>query len=554
MHAEAHPMPVAAQAILSASHVLCRFGGVTAVDVERIDIERGSITALIGPNGAGKSTLFNVLTGFDRADFGRWSLEGRELSRMSAQRIAQHGLVRTFQLTASLSRLTVLENMMLGAKGQRGESLLGALWPPGWRAQERRIEQAARALLERFKLLHLASSLAGVLSGGQRKLLELARALMTQPRVLLLDEPMAGVNPVLREALLEHLREVHRGGTTLVLIEHDMALVRDISQRVICMAAGRIVASGSARGVAEDPIVIDAYLGTRTARPHAAVPARGRATPLQGSSAVMSIQGLVAGYVPGFDILRGIDLSLAPAEIVGIFGPNGAGKSTLLKAIVGAADVRSGSMLLRGENLVGRPTHALVADGLGYVPQVNNVFTRLSVEENLRMGLFLAPRLWNERLALVLQLFPALAPLLRTAAGNLSGGERQMVAFARALMMKPSVLLLDEPSAGLSPRLQDQVFDFVLETRRQGVAIVIVEQNARRCLQVCDRGYMLDQGRCAYTGSGNDLLNDPRIVELYLGSLGARATDPVSARNDLATAAAANASTFTHLPTQGPLP
>ncbi len=228
---------------------------------------------------------------------------------------------------------------------------------------------------------------------------------------------------------------------------------------------------------------------------------------------------LVAGYVPGVNILDGTDLYANEGELVGIIGPNGAGKSTLVKAIAGQVQIRSGQVLLAGEDVTNAPTHELIARGLGYVPQTNNVFPRLTVEENLEMGAFLQPRKFRERFAFVAELFPTLAARRRQRAGSLSGGERQMVGMARALMMEPRVLLLDEPSAGLSPMLQDEVFYQTSQINATGVTVVMVEQNARRCLQICDRGYVLDQGRNAYTAPGRDLIEDPKVVELYLGTL-----------------------------------
>ncbi|MEX0699581.1 MAG: ABC transporter ATP-binding protein [Acidimicrobiia bacterium] len=231
------------------------------------------------------------------------------------------------------------------------------------------------------------------------------------------------------------------------------------------------------------------------------------------------IQKVVAGYVPEVNILNGVDLELRRGELVGIIGPNGAGKSTLLKALFGLIPVREGKVLLEGEDITGLRAHELVSRGVGYVPQVANVFPSLSVEENLQMGAFLQPKKFDERLDFVAGLFPRLAERLSQRAGSLSGGERQMLAMGRALMMEPKVLLLDEPSAGLSPTLQDQVFIRARQINRAGVSVIMVEQNARRCLQICDRGYVLDQGRNAYTDTGAALLRDPKVIELYLGTL-----------------------------------
>jgi branched-chain amino acid transport system ATP-binding protein len=231
------------------------------------------------------------------------------------------------------------------------------------------------------------------------------------------------------------------------------------------------------------------------------------------------IEKVVAGYVPEVNILNGVDLELKRGELVGLIGPNGAGKSTLLKALFGLIPVREGKVLLEGEDITGLRAHELVSRGVGYVPQVANVFPSLSVEENLQMGAYLRPKKFGERLEFVGSLFPRLRERLSQRAGSLSGGERQMLAMGRALMMEPKVLLLDEPSAGLSPTLQDQVFIRARQINRAGVSIIMVEQNARRCLQICDRGYVLDQGRNAYTDTGAALLRDPKVIELYLGTL-----------------------------------
>jgi branched-chain amino acid transport system ATP-binding protein len=210
---------------------------------------------------------------------------------------------------------------------------------------------------------------------------------------------------------------------------------------------------------------------------------------------LLRADNVVAGYVPGVNILNGCDLYVNDGELVGIIGPNGAGKSTLLKA------------------------NRLVAQGVGFVPQTNNVFPSLTIEENLQMGVYQSPKKFKKSFEFVTGLFPALGDRRAQRAGSLSGGERQMVAMGRALMMEPSVLLLDEPSAGLSPALQDEVFVRTRQINRAGVSVIMVEQNARRCLQICDRGYVLDQGRNAYTASGKDLANDPKVIELYLGTL-----------------------------------
>jgi branched-chain amino acid transport system ATP-binding protein len=235
--------------------------------------------------------------------------------------------------------------------------------------------------------------------------------------------------------------------------------------------------------------------------------------------AVLRADDLIAGYLPGVNILNGADLYCQEGELVGIIGPNGAGKSTLLKALFGLVKVKSGTVRLKGDDVTNQRADALVSRGIGFVPQSNNVFPSLTIQENLEMGSYQRPKSFKKRFEFVGELFPALLDRRAQRAGSLSGGERQMVAMGRALMMEPSVLLLDEPSAGLSPVMQDEVFVQTRRINRAGVSVVMVEQNARRCLQICDRGYVLDQGRNAYTGTGRALANDPKVIELYLGTL-----------------------------------
>ena len=247
--------------ILVVDSVRRAFGGLVAVNVEHAEIQRNQITALIGPNGAGKTTFFNLLTGFDESDTGRWTFDGHAVDNIPPHKLARLGMVRTFQLTKSLARLSVIENMRLGSGGQRGERLWAAPWRPLWSDQERSVTRRSEALLERFRLDHMRDDYAGNLSGGQRKLLEMARALMTDPRLIMLDEPMAGVNPVLKQSLLEHITLLRDEGRTVLFVEHDMDMVHEISDWVLVMAEGQLIAEGTATQISGDQAVIDAYLG-----------------------------------------------------------------------------------------------------------------------------------------------------------------------------------------------------------------------------------------------------------------------------------------------------
>jgi branched-chain amino acid transport system ATP-binding protein len=260
-HVNATPGAAKVDPIIVADGVHRAFGGLTAVDVKHLEVQRNAITALIGPNGAGKSTFFNLLTGFDKPQKGEWFFNGQSLQSHSPAKVARAGMVRTFQLTKALSRMTVIENMRLGAAGQGGEAFFTALVPPLWRAKEALITLKAEELLTRFQLIDKQNDFAGELSGGQRKLLEMARALMSDPEIVMLDEPMAGVNPALTESLLEHIVELRERGVTVLFVEHDMHMVRRISDWVVVMAEGRIIAEGPPETVMLNTAVQDAYLG-----------------------------------------------------------------------------------------------------------------------------------------------------------------------------------------------------------------------------------------------------------------------------------------------------
>ena len=278
--------------VLVADGVVRRFGGLTAVDVAHLEVQRGAITALIGPNGAGKTTFFNLLTGFDKPDEGQWSFDGKALGRVPAHKVARLGMVRTFQLTKALAKMTVIDNMRLGATGQRGENFFRALVPGLWRQQMAEIDERAHELLRRFKLDAKQGDFAGSLSGGQRKLLEMARALMVEPELVMLDEPMAGVNPALTQSLLGHVKDLRAQGMTVLFVEHDMDMVRDISDWVVVMAQGAVVAEGPPDTVMADPAVIDAYLGAHHDAP---LSAEEEAEQLQAAEAELEAEAAARG-------------------------------------------------------------------------------------------------------------------------------------------------------------------------------------------------------------------------------------------------------------------
>jgi branched-chain amino acid transport system ATP-binding protein len=278
---------------------------------------------------------------------------------------------------------------------------------------------------------------------------------------------------------------------------------------------GAATESAATDGAATDGAATDGAATESAATESAATAAVGS----DDSAPLLAAVDIVAGYVPEVNILNGTNLELFAGELIGVIGPNGAGKSTLVKALFGLIPVREGTVMYEGRDVTGMKAHKLVSMGIGYVPQTENVFPQLTVAENLEMGVYLRPKDFGERFEVVTTMFPRLAERRAQRAGSLSGGERQMLSLGRAVMMDPKVLLLDEPSAGLSPAYQDEVFINCRRINDAGVSIVMVEQNANRCLQICHRGYVLDQGRNAYTDEGDALLNDPKVIELYLGTL-----------------------------------
>ena len=399
-------------ALLKVRDVVKHYGGIAAVDGASLDVEERSITGLIGPNGAGKTTLFNIVSGFVRPERGTVTFGGTQIERRSADRVARAGLVRTFQHTKALTKMTVLDNMMLAAPGQPGESLASlVLRPRRVRQREREVEAKARELLAVVRLESHVDEYAGTLSGGQRKLLELGRALMVEPRMVMLDEPMAGVNPTLGLELLDLVQELRVSqGTTFLLIEHDLEVVMAVCDLIHVMSDGAVIASGPPAEVRANPEVIDAYLGRHG---DTCDGARGGSCPV--TAPVLSVRGLRAGYGEQ-DIIHEVSLDVPAGSFVSVIGPNGAGKSTLLKAIYGLVKPRSGSIAFRSESgehqIAGWKPYRLTRLGLNYVPQLANVFPNMTVLENLELGARVTGSESKGRVAHMIEMFP----LLRRAA------------------------------------------------------------------------------------------------------------------------------------------
>jgi ABC-type branched-subunit amino acid transport system ATPase component len=479
-----------------------RFGGVHALDDVSFTVDRGEIFGIIGPNGAGKTTLLNIAAGVMRPTSGEVLLEGEVISGLRPPAVVRRGVARAHQVPRPFKQMTLRQHLDIAARVHR----------PHRRARRELVD----AVLDRTGLARHADRVAGDLGLLDLKRLEIARAVAMSPRVLLLDEVAAGLVGQEITGVVALIREIQADGLTIVMVEHVQALIRELAARVMVLEWGRKLTEGTPTEVVADRRVIEAYLGQPVEKDvEVARETQARAT------ALVELIGVGVNY-GRFPALRDCDLSIAPGEVVALVGANGAGKTTLSRAIAGMVHTHRGEIRFAGADISRLSAHQRARAGIALCHEGRRLFTEQSVRDNLLTAAHRAARTDRtaaDRIAEVLALFPELEPLLTRQAALLSGGEQQMVAIGRALALDPKLVIFDELSLGLAPRIVARLLEAIPVLQQRGIAILLIEQNVAQALTVADHVYVLDHGHVVFSGSPADVVDDPRLHAAYLGAV-----------------------------------
>jgi ABC-type branched-subunit amino acid transport system ATPase component/ABC-type branched-subunit amino acid transport system permease subunit len=514
----------AGEPLLKVDDLSVHFGGLHAVDEVSLEVHEGEIVALIGPNGAGKTTLFNAVSRLQKLTKGSVRFAGKDVTQVSTADTARLGMARTFQNLRIYVNMTVLENVLVGCHYHERSGLwAGGLGLPHQRKEERESRARAMRALAAVGLQDSAHLPAASLPYGSQRLVEIARALASEPRLLLLDEPAAGMNSAERTHLVEQIRKINASGVTVVLVEHDIELVMGISERVYVLDYGHLIAGGAPEQVRRDPAVIEAYLGVK--RQEAADLCQTRdltSGECPEPEDLLVVEALSTSY-GAIQALRGVSFTVPKGEVVAVLGANGAGKSTLLHTISGLLRPATGSVTYQGTDITRMAPERIAARGLCQVPEGRRLFRELSVEDNLVVGSS-GRKDWRSTLkddiAYVYELFPILGERRKQSAGTLSGGEQQMLAIGRALIGRPQLLLLDEPSMGLAPLVVERIFEALAKLNKEGLTMLMVEQSAETALSLAHRAIILQTGSLTVSGLAEELRSDERVQASYLGTIG----------------------------------
>jgi len=498
-------------ALLEVRGVRKAFADFTAVAGVDLSLPPGGITAVIGPNGAGKTTFINLVTGKLVPDAGQVLLDGADVTRLPPSARVRAGMARTFQVTNIFPQLTAEQNVAVPLLAKAGRALVALS------ALDRMpdVQESARRMLADVGLSDRATRPAAELSHGDRRLLEIALALATAPRLLLLDEPTAGMGSGERDRVLAEIRRLAQGGRlTILLVEHDMDVVFGMATRIVVLHQGKVLADGAPQQIREDARVREIYLGQPTGAAPVSPPARTAAA--AAAEPLLDVEKLNAGYGLAH-VLHDVSFRIARGELVALLGRNGVGKTTTLRSLAGLTPPFSGSAVrLLGRDVAGWPPEEIARAGVSYVPDDRRIFPDLTARENLRIPVLALHRResrWTEEK--IATLFPPLAAVWDRKGRHLSGGEQKMLAIARALMTDPVLLLLDEPSEGLSPLIVRILVDALARIREGGVTVLVADQNLQFARAIADRALVMERGRLVHSATREDLArNDPELQRL----------------------------------------